>query len=142
MIYLGTDHAGFELKEQIKTMLQAKGEKVEDLGAHNDEPSDYPKFAKLVAQKVATEEGSKGILFCRSGQGMAIAANRFKGIRAAVVWNSEVARETRNDNNSNILSLPAGYISNSEAEKIINVWLATPASKEPRHTKRIEEIDA
>lgn len=73
---------------------------------------------------------------------MAIAANRFKGIRAAVVWNSEVARETRNDNNSNILSLPAGYISNNEAEKIINVWLATPASKEPRHTKRIEEIDA
>ncbi len=141
MIYLGSDHAGYELKEYIKAHLEASGKQVEDLGAFNDDASNYPEFANIVANKVAESSDNKGILFCRSGQGMAIAANRHKGIRAAVVWSAEVARESRNDNNANVLSLPAGYISNEEAEKIVNVWLVTPASKEPRHIQRNKQLD-
>src|SRR3989344_8615668 len=109
MIYLGSDHAGYELKKTIETMLAQKGESVEDLGAKGDNPSDYPQFAKAVAERVSKNPQDRGILFCRSGQGMAIAANRFKNVRACVAWNAEVARESRNDNDSNILSLPAGY---------------------------------
>jgi len=141
MIYLGSDHAGYELKEYIRKYLSGKGERVEDLGAKDNQPSDYPEFAKVVAQKISQNPEDKGILFCRSGQGMAMAANRFKGVRAAVVWNAGVARESRNDNNSNILSLPAGYLSKEEASKIVDVWLATPLSTEERHHKRIKEID-
>lgn len=141
MIYLGSDHAGFEAKEKIKRELIEKGESVEDLGANNDNPSDYPKFARLVAEKVAGDPSAKGILFCRSGQGTAITANRFRGVRAVVAWNSESARESRNDNDSNILSIPAGYLKIDEIIKIINVWLVTPASKEERHIKRIRDID-
>lgn len=141
MIYLGSDHAGFEVKEKIKKELIEKGESVEDLGAKSDNPSDYPEFARLVGEKVAGDPSAKGILFCRSGQGMAITANRIKGVRAVIAWNSESARESRNDNDSNILSVPAGYLKINEIIKIINVWLVTPASKEERHIKRIRDID-
>jgi len=141
MIYLGSDHAGYELKKAIKAMLAQNTEGIEDLGAENDNPSDYPRFAKAVAERVSANPQDRGILFCRSGQGMAMAANRFNDVRACVAWNAEVARESRNDNDSNILSLPAGYLTPDEAEKIVNVWLVTPASKEERHVERIKQIE-
>ncbi len=142
MIYLGSDHGGFSLKEAVKKYLQDRGEEVEDFGASNDSASDYPEYAKLVAERVGTDIKDRGILFCRSGQGMAMAANRFKGVRAAVIWNKKVAIESRKDNNSNILSLPADYISQTEAFEIVDAWLSTPFSNEPRHKLRIDEIDS
>lgn len=142
MIYLGSDHGGFSLKEAVKKYLQDRGEEIEDFGASNDSASDYPEYAKLVAERVGTDIKDRGILFCRSGQGMAMAANRFKGVRAAVIWNKKVAIESREDNNSNILSLPADYISQTEAFEIVDAWLSTPFSNEPRHKLRIDEIDS
>jgi len=141
MIYLGSDHGGYELKEVIKKDLQDRGEAVEDLGASDDTPSDYPEYAYAVAEKVTDDNENRGILFCRSGQGMAIVANRIKGIRVALAWNKEVAVESRKDNDSNVLSLPADYVSEDEARAIVTAWLETPFSSEPRHQHRIDEID-
>lgn len=141
MLYLGSDHAGFELKENIKRFLEEQKIKYEDMGTNSIEPVDYPQFANLVAEKVAGNPDNKGILFCRSGQGMAIAANRHQGIRAALAWSPEVAAESRKDNDSNILSLPAGYISADDAANIVQAWLDTPFSSKARHSRRIAEID-
>lgn len=142
MIYLGSDHGGYDLKEAVKKGLQDRGEAVEDLGAGDAVASDYPQFAKAVAGKVAADSGAKGILFCRSGQGMAMVANRFKGVRAAVAWNKEVAVESRRDNDSNVLSLPADYVSDGEAKAIVTAWLETPFSNEPRHQHRINQMSS
>ena len=141
MIYLGSDHAGFELKEQIKEYLDDRSIEYQDLGANSTEPIDYPAIAKSVAQKVAGDANNRGILFCRSGQGMAIAANRTHEIRAALAWTPEVAAESRRDNNSNILSLPAGYVTTDDAVNIIQTWLDTKFSGAERHIRRIAQID-
>ncbi|HOE74675.1 MAG TPA: RpiB/LacA/LacB family sugar-phosphate isomerase [bacterium] len=141
MIYIGSDHAGFEYKQEIKEYLLHQGNKVEDLGAHSNKPSHYPQYAKAVAEKVSAHKGSLGILFCRSGQGMAMAANRVKGARASIAWNEQVAAGARNHNDSNILSIPADYVTIEEAKKIISVFISTSASKEARHVQRIAMLD-
>lgn len=137
MIYLGSDHAGYECKEEIQKYLLAQGYETKDLGAYNNQSSHYPQFAKKVIQAVQEDSGNFGILFCRSGQGMAIAANREKKIRACVAWNEKVAREARNDNDSNVLSVPTSYVSTEQTKQIIVAFLSTNASKEPRHLERI-----
>ncbi len=141
MIWLANDHAGVELKKIIVTELNNMGLAYQDLGTNDTSPSDYPNFAQKVAQKVKTDIKDRGILICKSGQGMAIAANRSRGIRASVVWNSEVARETREDNDSNVLSLPAGYIDGGEAVSILRAWLQTPFSTAERHCRRVNQIE-
>lgn len=141
IIYLGSDHAGYEMKEDIKKYLTDLDHPVEDLGAYSDEPSDYPEFAYAVAEKII-EKKARGILFCGSGEGMAIAANRLKGARASVVWNEDIARETREDNDSNILSLPSRYLKLEEARKIVKAWLETPFSQAERHVRRIKKLEA
>ena len=141
-IYLGADHRGFELKEKLKEWLKGHGYSAEDLGAHKLEPEDdYVDFAVAVAQKVSEgPDAHKGILICGSGQGMAIAANKFKGVYAALCWNEGVAKQSREHGNANVLVLPADELPFDFAVKIVEVWLDTPFRGEERHARRLKKI--
>ena len=142
-IVLATDHAGFELKEHVKRFLTEKGYDIKDFGAlEYDGLDDYPDFI-LPAAKYISEHKLIGIIFGGSGQGEAMAANRIKGIRAAVFYNGpdEIVELSRLHNNSNILSIGARFVSNQEVEKVIELWLSTDF-EEGRHEKRINKLDS
>jgi len=143
-IYLGTDHAGFELKEQIKTFLKESGFGVADQGAFTlDQDDDYPDYMKIVAKLVQSDEGSRGIIFGGSGIGEAIVANRFPGVRAAVYYgkNLNIVKMTRQHNNINVLSIGARLVEKEEAIEAIKLFLGTPFSEDERHVRRINKID-
>jgi len=139
-IYIGADHGGYKVKEKIKNWLNKNNIEYVDCGTDSEESADYPIFAQKVGNAVAKGLG-KGILICKSGQGMSIAANKVKGIRACLAWNAGVAKKSREHNDANALCLPASYINSSEAQEIIRIWLSTPFSGERRHQKRILMID-
>lgn len=140
MIYLASDHGGFSAKEKVKRLLTNEMIAVKDLGPHIFQAGDdYPDYIIPLAALVAKAK-SRGIIACRNGQGAAIAANKVPGIRAAVCWNEECARTSRNDDDSNILSLPADYLTDLEMEKIIRAWLTTPFSNDARHIRRLDKI--
>ena len=141
MIYLGADHAGFDLKEKICHKLAERKIAFEDFGTFSREPDDYPGVAKQLSKAVLKHDG-KGIMICGSGEGMAIVANRFKGIRAAVAWNARVTVEAREDNDINIISLPARFISIETAWEIVSAFLSTSFSHADRHKRRIKQIDS
>jgi len=138
-IILGSDHAGFELKQVIKKFLEEKGYETESLGATSTDSCDYPETALEVANKVV-ETGNKGILMCGTGLGEAIVANKVKGILATNCTNEYMAKMARDHNNSNILCLGARILSEDEAKKITEVWLNTGFSKEERHQRRVQQI--
>lgn len=141
-VYLGADHAGFELKNKIREHLAHNGYEVEDLGPHTLDPGDdYPKYAYELTTKVLGEDGSRGILVCGSGQGVCMAANRVRGIRAALVWSQEMARETRKDNDSNVLCLASRFTDEATAMAIVENWLEEEFSGEERHTRRIKQLE-
>lgn len=143
-IFIASDHAGFELKKSVYEYLFHHKHEVEDMGPQTLDPEDdYPQFTFRVTTQVLGSEDKdpRGILICGSGQGMSIAANRVRGIRAALVWNKVVAKETRQDNNSNVLVLPARFIEPDEANDIIEAWLKEPFSKAARHERRLREIE-
>lgn len=144
-IYCGADHGGFHLKEQLEQYLQHYGYEVADMGNEELDPNDdYPVFASRVAMAVLSSDDKdpRGILVCTGAQGMAMAANRFKGIRASIVWDAHEAKMTRNDNDSNVLCLSARLFDGTDAWKgILETWLAVPFSRAPRHKRRIEELD-
>lgn len=141
-IYLAADHGGYEYKNALLEHLHHKGYTVVDLGADSfDDQDDYPKYAFAAATKViGDDDDARAILLCGSGEGMAIAANRLHGIRASVCWNVAVARETRQDNNSNVLCIPARYLTEKEAFDIAEAWLIEPFSTNPKYERRIKEI--
>jgi|TARA_B100001094_G_scaffold292053_1_gene310883 ribose 5-phosphate isomerase B len=142
-IVLATDHAGFELKEHVKNILSKKGIEIKDFGAFTyDAQDDYPDFI-LPAAKYIAENNLIGIIFGGSGQGEAIAANRVKGIRAAVYYggSEEIIQLSKLHNNANILSMGARFVDQTSAEKIIDLWLATYFEK-GRHQRRIEKLDS
>ena len=140
-IILGADHAGFELKEKIKALLTRMGKDFDDLGTHSIEKVDYPVYAKKVAEKVAGKK-AMGILVCGSGIGMCIAANKTKGVRAAMVNDAETARLAREHNNANILCLGSRTAPADNYEDLVKTFLQTKFSKEKRHHQRVREIDA
>lgn len=154
-IALATDHAGFELKDCIKIFLETEGHEVVDCGAHEFVPNDdYPEFIKSAAQKVQSDEVERAVIFGASGQGEAIVANRFSGVRA-VVYYADVGEQldatgktlnmitsTREHNNANVLSIGARFVSEEDAKDAVRLWLATPFSGEERHKRRIVQIDA
>jgi len=144
MIYLGADHRGFNLKEKLKALLEEEGYEFEDLGnVIYDPDDDYPDFAAAVARRVAENpDEDRGILLCGSGVGVDIVANKVKGVRSALVWsdNEALVRQSRQHDDSNVLSLPADHLNEEQAKKIVKLWLETPFSKEERHRRRIEEI--
>lgn len=143
-IFLGSDHVGLELKAKVKEFLIRCGHEVVDEGNDHPDPNDdFPVFAARVvnAMNSSSEADPKGILICGSGQGMCMAANRFKAIRAALCWNVAEAHAARNDDDSNILCLSSRSTSMQEAEAIINAWLATAYAAAPRYIRRLKELD-
>ncbi|MBI4114738.1 MAG: RpiB/LacA/LacB family sugar-phosphate isomerase [Candidatus Niyogibacteria bacterium] len=143
-IYIGTDHAGFELKEKLKVFLSELGYEVEDMGAHElNDQDDYPDFIRPVADAVSKNSESRGIILGGSGQGEAMVANRIKGVRAAVYYGGtkEIVILSREHNNANILSLGARFISDEEAMSVVKLWLETAFPEEERHQRRIDKID-
>jgi len=146
-IYIASDHAGFKLKEQLTIYIKGEfGHEVYNKGALvYDEKDDYPDFISLVAQEVnKNPEDALGIVIGGSGQGEAIVANRFKGVRAVVCYdyNPEIIKLSREHNDANILSLGARFLSEDEAKKTVKQWLETPFPKEERHLRRINKIDS
>ena len=149
-IFLGADHGGFYLKEKIAAYLSKRGIEWEDVGGKELDPSDdFPQFAQMAATKVLGEDDKsdpRAILACTGGQGMAMAANRFKGIRAAVIWDAHEAKEARNDNNSNVLCLPARVVDapGDDLEiwkEIIDTWIETPFAGAARYSRRNAVLD-
>lgn len=142
-IYLGADHNGYDLKEKLEKILIREGYEVYDEGGKRDPEDDFPTFAAQVvhAMKASGEKDPRGVLICGSGQGMCMAANRFKGIRASLVWNAEETRAARNDDDANIICLPARYIDENEAVKLVEIWLNTPFAGATRFKRRIREMD-
>ena len=146
-IYLGSDHAGFHLKEKVFAYLVKAGYEVEEVDRHGLEPNDdFPEFAQKAALKIIgeTDKDPRAILLCGGGQGMAIAANRFRGIRASVIWDAHEAKMTRNDDDSNVLCLPARVLQNSEDgvwQGILEAWLSTRFAGAARFKRRIAQID-
>lgn len=137
-IAIGADHRGFECKEYIMNVV----ENVDwiDVGAHNDTRSDFPDFTKSVCELILKRTARYGVLICGSGVGMAIAANRFKKIHAALVWNDEVALSSKEHNHANVLVLPADYITKDDAVRMIKIWLAGEPMN-GRYQERINMID-
>ncbi len=145
-IYIGADHQGFGLKAELLERLKSAGYSVEDDSGTGFNPDDdFPVFASRVVNKLLSSEDNdpRGILICGSGQGMAMTANRYKGIRAAVVWNKEEARLARNDDDSNVLALPARLLKDDPkfTTEIVEVWLKTAFENLPRRVRRIKEMD-
>ena len=138
-VAIGSDHAGYEYKTVIKDLLQSKGLTVKDLGTHSSDSVDYPDFAHPVAEAVESGEAGLGVLICGSANGVAITANKHQGIRAAICWQSDLARLARKHNNANVICIPARFVSTPEAEEMVNVFLAT-AFEGGRHQKRVEKI--
>ena len=139
-IAIGTDHAGFQYKEALKTYLLGEGHTVRDFGTHSPEACDYPDFIRPVAEAVARGEYQRGIVLGGSGNGEAIVANRIKGIRCGVCWTEQVAVWNRAHNDANVLSIGQRTVSQEEAIKIAKVWLATEFEG-GRHLRRIQKID-
>jgi len=138
-IAIGSDHAGYDYKELLKKYLEGKGHQVKDFGTHNHESVDYPDFAHPVAQAVERKEFELGVLLCGSANGVAITANKCKGVRAAICWMEEIAKLARQHNNANVLCIPARFISIELAESIADIFLSTPFEG-GRHERRVEKI--
>jgi len=140
-IPIGADHAGFELKEILKAELAKLGFQPDDLGAPSENPQDdYPDYAHPVARKVSRGEAKRGILLCGSGIGVDIIANRYPHVRSALSWMPEIAELSRRHNDSNVLVIPARFVSNEEGVDIMKRWLSTPFEG-GRHERRVEKID-
>lgn len=145
-IYLGADHQGYAMKTDVFAYLAKHGYEVEDVSSKELDPvDDFPEFAQMAALKVIgdTDKDPRAILICGGGQGMAMAANRFRGIRASVIWDAYEAKMTRNDNDSNVLCLPSRVLQADDAEwqDIIDTWLKTPFANAARYRRRNAQID-
>ena len=143
MIAIGSDHGGYKLKEEIKKYLDEKEIKYKDFGTMSEESIDYPIIAKEVAKSVQSNECERGIVICRSGIGMSICANKFKGIRCTPCYTEETAKYSRMHNDSNILALGADYVTTNEVICILRIWLATEfeGGRHEERLKLIEEIE-
>ena len=138
-IAIGSDHAGFQLKEKLKKYLIEKGFKVKDFGTHSEDRADYPDFAHPVALSVINKEVDFGLLMCGTGNGINMTANKHKGIRAALCWNSEVAALARRHNDANILTLPARCINEQEAKDCVDAFFGA-TFEGGRHIERVNKI--
>lgn len=138
-IALASDHAGYAEKERLKPLLRELGVEFEDLGAVSEDSVDYPDFARRVAERVAEGSAEQGLLVCGSGTGMAIAANKVPGVRAAVAWSEETARLAREHNDANVLALGARTTPPAEFQKIVRAWFGTKFAG-GRHAGRVKKI--
>ena len=141
-IALGADHGGVGLKAKLVKLLRAKGLEVADLGTHSAAPCDYPRIGYKLASAVARGQFDRGVLLCKSGIGIAIAANKVPGIRAGVCGDLFDARRSRSHNDTNVLVLAAEKLSDAAAKKILETWLATPFQRGGRHERRVRQISS
>lgn len=139
-IAIGSDHAGFLLKQKLIKLLEHRGHQVHDLGCHSEDSIDYPDYAHPVADEVLNNRVDKGILICGSGNGISMTANKHQGIRCALCWNAEIASLARQHNDANIVSLPARFISDEEAFEITDIFLST-SFEGGRHANRVAKIN-
>ena len=139
IIPIASDHAGFEAKEIVKKILRENDITTIDYGTKSSDSVDYPDFASLVAQAVNNGDHDMGILICGSGQGMCMTANKYPKVRAALVWNEEMSKLSRQHNNANILCMPGKYLNEEELRIIVTSWLKTSFDG-GRHQRRIEKI--
>lgn len=143
-IYIGADHNGYQYQQQLADYLQRSGHEVVSEGDDSRSPEDdFPQFASKVVQAMRADKDdqARGILICGSGQGMCMAANRFKGVRAALAWDQEEAHAARNDDDSNVLCLSSRYLDFDTTIGIVHTWLMTPFAGAPRFKRRIQELD-
>ncbi|MFA6981992.1 MAG: RpiB/LacA/LacB family sugar-phosphate isomerase [Patescibacteria group bacterium] len=141
MIYIASDHGGFKLKQSLVKFLKTNNYDVQDMGPQNyDEKDDYPDYVIPVVRKVQESVENKGVLICRNGVGVCMLANKMMGIRAGISWNPKHARSQRNDDDTNVLALPANYVCAAKAKRILKSWLETYFSSEERHVRRLEKI--
>lgn len=143
-IFIGADHNGFDLKKKVLEYLRKQGIDVVDEGDETRDPDDdFPVFAqRVVTDMLGTQDTNpKGILICGSGQGMMIAANRFKGIRAGLGWSVDAARSIRNDEDANILALPSEVLHGNDWKNVVDTWLQTPFAAAPRYKRRNRQLD-
>ncbi len=138
-IAIACDHAGFEMKEHVKALLSSGGNDVNDLGTYSADSVDYPDFAHKLATEVENGGSTLGFLLCGSGNGVCITANKHKGVRAALAWNAEISALARQHNDANVLCIPARFISQDDADKIVHAFLDTQFEG-GRHQKRVEKI--
>ena len=141
MIAVGCDHGGFDLKEKVKAHLEEKGYEVKDVGCYDKNACDYPIYGKAVANSVADGTCEKGIVICTTGIGISIAANKVKGVRAALCADSTTARMTRLHNDSNVLAMGAGIVGENLAMDIVDTFITTDFSGVERHQKRVDLIE-
>lgn len=139
-VFIGADHAGFAYKEMLKQQLQSWGWQVEDKGAYSTDSVDYPDFAHPVASAVEAGTAAFGVLVCGSGEGVCITANKHQGVRAALVWNEEVAQLSRQHNNANVICLPARFVSEEAATEMLRLFVET-AFEGGRHENRVAKIN-
>lgn len=140
-VYLAADHGGYKLKEEVKNWLKEWHFDFEDMGAHKyDKDDDYPDFAWPAAMKVGMDPSSRGILICRSGQGESMVANKARGARAAIAWNEHSAHAARNDDDANIVCIPADYVTLDQAKAIVHEFLNTKFGKSERFKRRVDKI--
>jgi len=140
-VAIGSDHAGYEYKEDLISFLEGKGITFRDFGTHSKESVDYPDFAHPVAEAVENGKAAFGILICGSANGVAITANKHKGIRAAICWGEELAKLAREHNDANIICIPARFVREGDAEKMVDQFINTPFEG-GRHQLRVEKIAA
>ncbi len=142
-VYLGSDHAGYEFKNHLVEWLKAEGHEPVDCGPHIfDAEDDYPTFCLRAAERTAADDGSLGIVIGGSGNGEAIAANKVKGVRAALAWSEQTATLAREHNNANVISVGARMHTQEEATRFVELFLATPFSGDKRHIRRIDMLAA
>jgi ribose 5-phosphate isomerase B len=139
-IPIASDHAGYEMKEKLAGVLRDLGYEVDDLGTHSPASTDYPDYAHPLAEQVETGKARRGVLLCGTGNGMAFAANRHAGVRAALAWSPDIARLSREHNDANVLVLPARFLSEEDGVQILRTWLDTPFEG-GRHERRVAKIE-
>lgn len=140
-IVVCSDHAGYPLKEYLKNRLILEGFNVKDMGVYNSESVDYPDIIKKGAKAISEGKYDKGLFICGSGEGTTMAANRFKKVRAALVWNKATAKLSREHNNSNVIVFGARVISAKKAYKLFKLWWSTSFTNDDRHIRRIKKLD-
>ncbi len=140
IIGLCSDHAGFELKEYIKTILDERGLSYKDFGTYSPDSCDYPDFAHPMGRAIESGEVYPGIAVCGTGNGISMTLNKHRGVRAALCWQADIARLAREHNDANVLSVPGRVISREEAREIVETFLDTPFEEGGRHQRRVEKI--
>ena len=140
-ILVSNDHAGVQLKNEVKSFLEDKGYVVENLGDNSGESVDYPDIIHPLAKEISENKDKKGIIMCGTGNGVSMVANKYGGVRAGLCWSKEIAELIRKHNDANVLSLPARFISTKEALEIVQVFLETDFEDGGRHERRVEKID-